>query len=106
MKSYLYIYDEGTRAALQGRCGVGGEAEESLVPLRSEQYATLSQRRDRIRHQSVTPAGRSIFFFELVRDAPHECVELEKLVHTAPSIWHFAHGNGLNFDVTYFTQRP
>ena len=32
---YLYIYDEGTRAALQGRCGVGGEAEESLVPLRS-----------------------------------------------------------------------
>ena len=72
------MYDEGTRAALQGRCGVGGEAEESLVPLRSEQCATLSQRRDRIRHQSVTSAGRSIFFFELVRDAAHECVELEK----------------------------
>ena len=87
---------------MQGRCGDGGEAEESLVPLRSEQCATLSQRRDRIRHQSVTSAGGSIFFLELVRDAAHGRVESKKLVYTAPAIRQFAHGKGLNFDVTYF----
>ena len=44
------------------------------------------------------------FWGELVRDAAHGCVENKKLVYTAPAIRQFAHGKGLNFDVTYFTK--
>ena len=75
---------------------------KSPVPLRSEHFATILHSRDRIRHQSVTSAGGSIFFWELVRDAAHGRVESKKLVYTAPAIRQFAHGKGLNFDVTYF----
>ena len=39
---------------------------------------------------------------ELVRDAAHGRVESKKLVYTGPAIRQFAHGKGLNFDVTYF----
>ena len=73
--------DEGKQAGVGCMVCVGSaESERRKRESGFPAFRTAVQRndyRDRIRHQSVTLAGRSNFF-ELVRDAAHECVELEK----------------------------